>query len=285
MTYEQASSYSEPFSILVKRVKPYRDALTGQIHEKEFWKFWDKRKGFFERVRGFGRILACPSTSKYLIMTFIDEGWVPSHSIKLFSFNRANGFAVFQSTFHEAWVREQSGKLEQRLAYNLTRAFATFPWPSIPVDYSIADQLYDVRNSVGMDMNICLTDVYNAVHDPSNNEGAIKQIRELHRELDDVVAAGYGWDNIRLDRGFHPVPFLPENDRVRFTVAEPARLEILRRLAALNDRQHKEQQTARASSGNRVGSQNRGSLAVVQSESDDSLFKLRTDRTASEAKA
>ena len=76
MPYDRAASYEIPFSILVERVKPYRDQLTGQIHEKDFWKFWDKRERFFERMSGSGRILACPSTSKYWVMTYIEEGWV-----------------------------------------------------------------------------------------------------------------------------------------------------------------------------------------------------------------
>ena len=54
----------------------------------------------------------------------------------------------------------------------------------------------------------------------------------------------YGWDDLVLDHDFHELPYLPENDRVRFTISELARLEVLDRLADLN-RQRYEEEVAR----------------------------------------
>ena len=158
--YEEASSYSEPFNVVVDRVKEYRESLIGQIHEHDFWKFWDKRERFFERMDDAGQILACPSTAKYLIMAFIEKTWVPSHSIKLFAFSGWNAFGVMQSIVHEVWARHQSGKLEQRLAYNLSKAFATFPWPNGEMDGRTAMNLYNIRLNIGRKNSICYTDIY-----------------------------------------------------------------------------------------------------------------------------
>jgi predicted transcriptional regulator len=44
-----------------------------------------------------------------------------------------------------------------------------------------------------------------------------------------------------LDHGFHEVAYLPENDRVRFTISEPARVEVLRRLSELNRQRYKDE--------------------------------------------
>ena len=62
--------------------------------------------------------------------------------------------------------------------------------------------------------------------------------------MDVAVAHAYGWDDLDLGHGFHEVPYLPESDRVRFTIAETARVEVLRRLSELN-RQRYEEEVAR----------------------------------------
>ena len=49
-----------------------------------------------------------------------------------------------------------------------------------------------------------------------------------------MVARAYGWEDLPLAHGFHAVDYLPENDCDRFTISEPARIEVLRRLSALN---------------------------------------------------
>ncbi|MGC8732381.1 MAG: hypothetical protein ACP5RC_09000, partial [Halothiobacillaceae bacterium] len=57
---------------------------------------------------------------------------------------------------------------------------------------------------------------------------------------------------------FHEVPYLPENDRVRFTISEVARIKVLRRLSELN-RQSYEEEVARGLHGAKTtGSATRG---------------------------
>jgi hypothetical protein len=62
----------------------------------------------------------------------------------------------------------------------------------------------------------------------------IRQLRQLYIELDLAVLTAYGWTDIHLEHGFYELPFLPENDRVRFTVHPKARRELLKRLSYLN---------------------------------------------------
>ncbi len=47
------------------------------------------------------------------------------------------------------------------------------------------------------------------------------------------------------------MPYLPENDRVRFTISEAARIEVLRRLSELN-RQHYEEEVAQGLHGRKA---------------------------------
>lgn len=86
-------------------------------------------------------------------------------------------------------------------------------------------------------------------YDQSDNNPRIETMRELHRKIDIAVARAYGWDALDLEHDFHEVPYLPENDRVRFTISDRARLEVLRRLFELN-RQRYEEEVAQGIHGN-----------------------------------
>jgi len=81
-----------------------------------------------------------------------------------------------------------------------------------------------------------LTKVYNQFHDERCHEADVARLRELHVAMDEAVAAAYGWDDLRLDHGFHPT-----RQGVRFTIAEAARREVLARLLMLNHVRYEEE--------------------------------------------
>jgi len=85
----------------------------------------------------------------------------------------------------------------------------------------------------------------------------IVKLRELHVEMDNAVLDAYGWSNsgvsqssvkgkagIDLRHDFYEVDYLPENDRVRYTIHPDARKEILKRLLELNHKIHEEEVAA-----------------------------------------
>ena len=69
----------------------------------------------------------------------------------------------------------------------------------------------------------------------------IEKLRQLHVEMDNSVLEAYGWQDIELKHDFYEVDYLPENDRVRFTIHPDARREILKRLLELNHKIHQEE--------------------------------------------
>lgn len=78
-------------------------------------------------------------------------------------------------------------------------------------------------------------------------EGIIK-LRELHVEMDNAVLEAYGWafdspqsPAIQLRHDFYEVDYLPENDRIRYTIHPDARKEVLKRLLELNHKIHEEE--------------------------------------------
>lgn len=77
----------------------------------------------------------------------------------------------------------------------------------------------------------------------------IFELRRLHKEMDEAVLAAYGWNEdsgkwgeaIKLRHDFYKVDYLPENDRVRYTIHPDARKEILSRLLLLNHERFEEE--------------------------------------------
>lgn len=69
----------------------------------------------------------------------------------------------------------------------------------------------------------------------------IRHLRHLHVQMDEAVLEAYGWHTasddgpaIQLRHDFYEVDYLPQNDRVRFTIHPEARKEVLKRLLLLN---------------------------------------------------
>jgi hypothetical protein len=70
----------------------------------------------------------------------------------------------------------------------------------------------------------------------------ILKLRELYVQMNTTVLDVYGWNDIQLHHNFYELDYLPENDRVRFTIHPDARKEVLKRLLELNHKIHEEEE-------------------------------------------
>jgi len=59
--------------------------------------------------------------------------------------------------------------------------------------------------------------------------------------MDETVLKAYGWEDIDLAHDFYEVDYLPENDRVRYTILPDARKEVLKCLLKLNHEIHEQE--------------------------------------------
>lgn len=244
---DRTESESERYPLAMDRVrelvKPQRDVLTKQIHEACYWKHWDKRAALYNSIKEVRRVLVCSFVSKHLPFTFLPVGWVYSKELVVLPSDKAKDFAVLQSNIHGAWARHFSGTLKSDLSYSISDGLRTFPMPFGDDSYleECGENYWGARQAVMESLGAGLTDVYNRIHDAKNDERQIGELRILHKQIDFAVAHAYGWNDIHLEHGFHEVPYSPENDRVRFTISEPARLEVLRRLSELNRQRYEEE--------------------------------------------
>jgi hypothetical protein len=69
----------------------------------------------------------------------------------------------------------------------------------------------------------------------------IDWLHRLDTQMDNGVHEAYGWTGINLHHDFYEVDYLPQNDRVRFTIHPEARREVLKRLLELNHTIHAEE--------------------------------------------
>lgn len=266
---EQAREYAPAFRRLQDQVKPYRDSLTGQIHQSCFWKFWDLRPGLIREFEKRTHVLAIARVTKHLCVSRVPTSAVYNDQVKLLFFDGFAELGVLQSTLHEVWSRWRVGTLgAATLRYSTTAALETWPMPQVTDELKrLGEQYARLRDEIRGTELVGLTELYNRFHDPSNSSEMILALRRLHREMDLAVLRAYEWSDIDLELDFREVGYLPANDRVRLTVSERARTKLLKRLIGLNLQRHAQE----AASGVKRRTPRRRTTAVSSRQAEFGL--------------
>lgn len=285
---ERARLYRLPWQRVEERVKPDRTKNRRRERRERWWQFGEKTPALYHTI-GHGhqferhprdwnpsanlqRVLTCSLVSKYLGFAAVDARWVYAHRLAVFATDSMAVFALLASSINDAWARKNSSSLETRLNYSPSDAFETLPLCDISSSTLKAlGASYELqRRKLCGSLGLGLTDLYNRFHAAADQAPELVALRELHREVDLAVARAYGWSDLDLGHDFHSLSFLPESDRVRFTLSESARLEVLRRLNKLNRERYEKEQVAspaakpRASNGRaKATPAGQGALALV----------------------
>jgi len=193
MKLEEAGLYPAAIAVVRQRVRPRKDANRSADIRARWWQFTRPRGEMRAAVRGLDRFVTGTATGKRLILAWAKADVCPSNLVNAFAFDDDYAMGVLLSRVHESWARAQSSTLEDRLRYTPTSVFATFPWPSSDGDKraqigDIAKELIELRDKLSIERNIGLTKLYNEC-----DEGAHKELSELHDQLDRAVADAYGW--------------------------------------------------------------------------------------------
>jgi hypothetical protein len=241
----KAREYGPAFQRVEQLVKPYRESLTGQIHQNCFWKFWDLRPNLMKEVSTHSELLASAIVTKYVTFRRVPTENIYNTKTKIYFLHRWADFAVLQSSLHQEWAFWMCGTLgASTLNYSTSFALETWPMPGTTPARELeelGERYHQYRETIVAADAIGLTELYNRFHDGGNADRRIEELRGLHSHVDLATARAYGWTDLDLGHGFHPVRYLPENDRFRFTISEPARIEVLRRLSTLNRQRYEEE--------------------------------------------
>ncbi|MBB3695975.1 restriction endonuclease [Flammeovirga yaeyamensis] len=167
------------------------------------------------------------------------------------------------------------------LNYSPTDCFQNYPFPSSNSILETIGEKYDkTREALMVNISLGLTKMYNQFHNKdltlevenlkskdfektygketwnlynhleNKKEGKVSyqeavvligEFRLLHVQMDQAVLEAYGWGDIQLRHDFYEVEYLPENDRIRYTIHPDARKEVLKRLLLLNHEIHEKE--------------------------------------------
>ena len=272
---DKAATYLDPYEWIKERVYPERLEKSKEKSYRNIMSMWWQhlaarpalyhaigRGGsfcqhpeFWDRERKLSRVLTVARVSKTLAFVFSDPATVFSDALVVFALDSGTHFAVVQSNIHAVFAWQNSSKLKTDLRYSPSDAFETFP---LPLDderpSGLGERFHQVRADVMRADRIGLTKLYNRFHTCTERDPRIEDLRALQSDMDAAVIRAYGWEDIDLDHSFHEVPYLPENDRTRFTISESARVEVLRRLSELNRQRYEEEVTQGLHGGNAASS-------------------------------
>jgi len=248
---KRAESYAGPFRIVKERVLPEREKIVHEASRRKgtdyFWHYDSLGKSLYETIRPLKFVFARSRVSNIHSLARIPTGIVFSDATVVFAFENYDAFSILQSAIHTAWLERFSSTMRTDTRYTPSSCFDTFPFPkgflSEEKSRSMVNALsrhgetyYQHRQSIMKKRNEGLTKTYNRFHDPDESSAVIQTLRELHIEMDQAVAAAYGWTDLVLGHDFHET-----KQGVRFTISDATRREVLQRLLKLNHERYAEE--------------------------------------------
>jgi hypothetical protein len=183
------------------------------------------------------RVLVLARVSNANAFCFVYAGNIYSEQLVIIASPSPAVLATVQNSMQAAWTSAHASTLGLGLRYTPSDCFETFPFPILAEGLNRTGERYHLyRQSIMLSRQEGLTKTYNRFHDPHQDAEDIVKLRRLHVEMDYAVAANYGWTDLDLGHGFHET-----KQGMRYTISEPARMEVLDRLLALNHERYEEE--------------------------------------------
>lgn len=239
---EKVKTYPDCFKIVGERVKPERDKNNRKERRERWWLYGDYAKGLEKAIAGMERVLVLCIVNNHLGFAFLPINIVFSHRVVVFPFDKWSYFTILQSHIHYHWAWLYSSTMKADINYSPSDCFVNFPFPVESAMQSleeIGEKYYKHRQEIMLRRQEGLTKTYNRFHSPAETASDIVELRTLHKQMDEQVAAAYGWADLDLQHGFHQT-----KQGLRYTISEEARREVLGRLLTLNHQRHAEEVAA-----------------------------------------
>jgi type II restriction/modification system DNA methylase subunit YeeA len=232
-TEVEASMFSVPFGHAVRSIKPVREVNKLEPLRRLWWRHWRPRGELRDALQDKPRSIVTPEVSKHRVFAWLPNAVGADKNLVVTARDDDTTFGILQSRFHENWSLRLGSSLEDRPRYTPSTTFETFPFPegltpNIPAaDYAanahavaiaaaaralveardrwlnppelvdivpevvsgFPDRLVPKNAAAAATLKArTLTALYNTRGTP---EGT--WLDNLHRALDEAVAAAYGW--------------------------------------------------------------------------------------------
>lgn len=240
---ERAREYADVFRIVEEKVKPERQRVDAKGEfvlrkplPQRWWHYADKRPELYALMRKIPRVLVTAAVSGTNAVAWAPTDSVLAHKLIVFAESRGSFFGAMQSSVHWTWARAHTSSLGSvgNLNYSPTDCFETLPLPPLDTLEAIGERYHTLRTACCLHFADGLTKVANRFHG-RDEAPLIRELRDLHVELDSQVLAAYGWSDLCLDHDFRG-----SGRDTRFTVSDLIRQELLDRLLELNHLRHHE---------------------------------------------
>jgi hypothetical protein len=255
---EKASTFKECFKIVEELVKPERINSKDNRRKNKWWLFGRDGGKLNSLIQKLNHVFILTRNTKYIFLVQSNKDIVFSDAIVVFAFEDFEKFTIVHSTIHNEWAWKYASRLgDSTIRYSNTETFETFPFPKIVNNIEsklaiVGKEYNEFRRLLMLELNLGITKTYNAFHTKDLSIAEIQKaskkdeptcekayddvikLRGLHKQMDETVLEAYGWSDIKLQHDFYEVEYLPENDRVRYTIHPDARKEVLKRLLELN---------------------------------------------------
>jgi hypothetical protein len=238
-----AKDYPDCLDIVRKLVKPERDENSRERRRERWWLYGDYAPSLEKGLQQDKLLFAISWTAaKHIAFRKVERGVLLSHMLAVLALDRWAEFGVVSFSLHDVWTRVYTSYNLALPRYVHTDCFLTFPFPaaSLALD-EVSEGYHAQRQGIMRARNQGSTDTYNCFHDPFDKSEDILRLRSLHVELDQAVAAAYGWTDLDLGHGFHET-----KQGVRYTLSENARRVVLDRLLVLNHQRGAEEEAVKA---------------------------------------
>lgn len=266
-------------SFLITHAYPSRQPSTLRAYKglaERWWQLWGPRTDLYLEIRKCERCIVVPVVSKYVFASWAPSEWVFTNKFIVVREDRHDLLAILLSSFSDAWIRANSGTLDQRVSVSLTSAISTYPLPQDSVSRAAEHvaRFQKLSHAIMEANNSGYTDVYNLMGTENEKSPRVVELREQQVEFDQAVATAYGWTDLKLDHGFHET-----KQGVRFTISEPARREVLQRLLKLNHERYAEEvkQGLHGKKGTAKQTGPKKKTANKPAKQEASLFDLEDD--------
>ena len=239
-----AGDYPDCLEIIERSVLPERTrrkpdgsfCLRWPLYER-WWIYAEKRPALYEAIKNVELFYIRALTSKHHGFAVLKPGIVVNQTTVAVVSEDWGLFCVLSSDLHYAWALKYGNKLENRPQYTHGECFENFPFPTTGTGLITRGREFEAfRNGIMQTRQEGLTKTYNRFHDRCEQAADIARLRALHVEMDQAVAAAYGWSDLDLGHGFHAT-----KQGERYTLSEPARRTVLDRLLALNHQRYAEE--------------------------------------------
>jgi hypothetical protein len=212
-TEAEARAYPLVFDILRTRVLPERRVKKESAAREYWWRLWRTRPEFRRAMQGQTHFIATPETSKHRYFVRLDAQVAPDHGLVVVASDDPAILGCLSSTIHLVWSLTAGSRLGvgNDPRYNKSRCFDPFPFPDPSADLretigALAERLDQHRkDAIARDESVTMTGMYNVVEKLRSGEAltpkerkvheiaACGVLRDMHDELDALVATAYGW--------------------------------------------------------------------------------------------